>query len=278
MTPAVRSLNTATVALWCGVILLVSVGFAGSVVRAVGVLESAVFSDAPVPELSRLDRGSALFMAMLLGVERGTPAFREIDAQNRRMLGKFNGHPTATLLHVLPAALLVILAPLQFSRRIRSRHIQWHRWSGRVIVAIAIPVGFSGLFFGLLMPFAGTLEASAIAVFGGVFLFSLMRAFIAIRRGDVARHREWMIRMFSVVLGIGTVRIVGILLAVLTRDGPEAWFGYSVWIGFASTVAIAELWIRYTRPSSRRMPATGLTIVGADERSSVAAAPPPQSM
>jgi hypothetical protein len=84
--------------------------------------------------------------------------------------------------------------------------------------------------------------------------------------------------MFSVVLGVATVRIVGILLAVLTREGPEAWFGHSIWIGFGSTVAIAELWIRYTRPSSRRMAATSLTIVGADERSSVAAVPPPQSI
>lgn len=261
-----RSRNGVTVTLWCGVILLVFVGFAGSIARAFGVLESVVFTDGPAPELSRFDRGSTLFIATLLGVERGTPAYREIDDQNRRMLGKFNRHPTATLLHVLPAALLVILAPLQFSRRIRSRHIQWHRWSGRVIVVIAIPVGISGLFFGLLMPFAGTLEASAIAAFGGVFLFSLMRAFIAIRKGDVARHREWMIRMFSVVLGVSTVRIAGTLLAVLTREGPEAWFGHSIWIGFGSTVAVAELWIRHTRPSSQRM-ATGLTIVGTDERS-----------
>jgi uncharacterized membrane protein len=185
-------------------------------------------------------------------VERGTPAYGEIADQNRRMFVKFNRHPTATLLHVLPAALLVMLAPLQFSRRIRARHIQWHRWSGRVIVAIAIPVGISGLFFGLLMPFAGTVEASAVATFGVLFLFSLIRAVIAIRSGDVARHREWMMRMFSVALGIATVRIAGIVLAVLTRQGPEVWFGHSVWIGFGGTVAMAELWIRYTRPSSRR--------------------------
>src|SRR5688500_15060775 len=173
MRPAMRSRNTVRVTLWSGVFLLVFVGFAGSVARAFGVLESVVFSDGPAPELSRFDPGGTVFIAALLGVERGSPAYREIDVQNRRMLGKFNRHPTATLLHVLPAALLVILAPLQFSRRIRSRHIRWHRWSGRVIVAIAIPVGLSGLFFGLLMPFGGTLEASGIAVFGVLFLFSL---------------------------------------------------------------------------------------------------------
>lgn len=232
------------------VILLAVVGFAGSMARALGVLESFL-SDGPPLEVSRLDRGSTLFMAALLGITPGTDAYREIDRQNRRFFRKFMVYRKTTLLHVLPAALFMVLVPLQFSPRIRSRHIGWHRWSGRLLVAIGIPVAISGLFFGLFMPFAGLLEASAIGLFGALFLFSLIRAYLAIRAGDVARHREWMIRMLAVALGVSTVRLVGTLLAVSTRQGPEAWFGHAVWIGFGSTLAVAELWIRRTRESER---------------------------
>jgi uncharacterized membrane protein len=234
-------------ALWSGVVLLAVIGVTASVARGSGVLDSRAFWNSPVPELSRLDRENMRVIGVLLRFEPGTAAYRDIEAQNIRFLGRFNQHPTATLLHVLPAALFMVLAPLQFSRGIRSRHRRWHRWSGRVIVTIALPVGLSGLYFGLLMPFAGVVEASAIVLFGGLFFFSLIRAFIAIRQRDVARHREWMMRMFAVAIGVSSVRIAGTILFVLTRQGPEVWFGASVWIGFLATLALCEVWLRHER-------------------------------
>lgn len=238
--------RASTIALWAGVALLALLGVIASVGRAFSVLEGLT-AEGPPPELSSLDRGSMIFMAALIGFEPESELYREVEIQNRRFLGKFYRFPATTLLHVLPAILFLLLAPLQFSRSIRSRHPRWHRWSGRVIVATAIPVGLSGLFFGLVMPFSGALEASAIALFGGLFFVAAIRGFLAIRRRDIVHHREWMIRLFAVALGVSTVRLAGTVLAVLTLEGPEAWFGHSVWIGFGLTVAFAEWWIRRTR-------------------------------
>ena len=202
----------------------------------------------PRPALSRFDSLNVINSAPIYGAVPGSAEYAEIETETRRFLGKFSRHPGATLLHILPAAVFLILAPFQFSRRIRARNIRVHRWSGRLLVTIAIPIGLTGLFFGLFMPFSGLLEASAIAVFGGLFLFALTRAVIAIRRGDVAHHREWMIRMFAVAIGVSTVRLAGIGFALATREPPSVWFGQSVWVGFALTLIAAELWIRGTRP------------------------------
>lgn len=252
-----RSRRIIVAALWAGVVLLALIGIAGALGRGIGVVESIRLAG-PTPELSRFDSLNIRQIAKLLDVEPGTSKYEEGEAQTRRFVAKYNAHPLATLLHVAPAALFMMLAPFQFSRRLRSRYIRLHRWSGRLVVAIAVPIGLSGLFFGLLMPFSGALEASAIALFGGFFLLAVTRAFIAIKSGEVARHREWMLRMFSVAIGISTVRIVGIVLAVVTREGPESWFAQSVWIGFALTVAAAELWIR----STRRRPVPALEATG----------------
>ncbi|HUF22733.1 MAG TPA: DUF2306 domain-containing protein [Vicinamibacterales bacterium] len=241
-------------AIWTGVALLALVGFAGSIGRGVTVFKTRSAPAGEVRALSRLDTRSTDAVATLLGLEPGTEAYSDIHRQYRRFLGKFYQYPTATLLHVAPAAVFMLLAPFQFSRRLRSRHPGWHRWSGRVIVAMAIPIGLSGFFFGLLMPFGGALEASAIALFGGFFLVALSRAVVAIRRGDVTRHREWMIRMFAVAIGVSMVRVAGTVLLLVTRQGPEAWFGHSVWIGFVTTVALAEWWVRRTRAVTSRRP------------------------
>ena len=232
--------------LWSGVALLAILGLVASIGRGYSVVES-MRSPGPRPELSRLDEWSIRGLAVLLGEKRGTSGYRDLEAQIRRFLAKFYVYPGATLLHVMPGAAFMILAPFQFSRQIRSRHVRFHRWSGRVIAALAVPIGLSGLFFGLLMPFSGAKEAAAIALFGAIFLFALARAVMAIRRGDVATHREWMIRMFSIAIGISAVRLVGAVFLVVLRQGPEAWFGESVWIGFGLTFGAAELWIRRTR-------------------------------
>ena len=54
-------------------------------------------------------------------------------------------HPFLTFLHILPAALLICLMPLQFVSRIRARHLAWHRWPGRLLVALGFVFGTSAL-------------------------------------------------------------------------------------------------------------------------------------
>jgi hypothetical protein len=101
------------------------------------------------------------------------------------------------------------------------------------------------------MPYGGLGEATAIAFFGGLFVVAVGRAFVAIRKHQVARHREWMIRAFAIAIGISTVRVVGAVFDfALTPTGlrPPALFALSLWTGWGVTLGAGELWIRYTRP------------------------------
>lgn len=235
-----------TRAVWCTVVLLALLGLAASVGRTYSVA-SGLLGPGPVPEISRLDDWSTRGTGVLIGAPPGSGRFRELRPEIVRFLGKFNRYPGTTLLHVVPAALIMLLAPLQFSKRIRARHIRLHHWSGRTIVALAIPLGLSGMFFGLLVPFDGAVEASAVAVFGAFFLFAVLRGVRAIRSGDTRTHREWMIRMFGVALGVSVQRVIGTVLIVFTGEPPSVWFGESVWLGFVLAAGAAEGWIRATR-------------------------------
>jgi uncharacterized membrane protein len=164
--------------------------------------------------------------------------------------GRYGAHPLATVLHVLPAGLFLLLAPLQFSPRVRGRFIQFHRWSGRVLVLAAITAASTGLYFGLFMPFAGPSESVPIALFGGLLLYALLKAVIAVRGGQAARHREWMIRAFALALAVSTVRIVGAALDLTMTPagyGPRPTFVVALWTGWVVTLGAAEIWVRYTR-------------------------------
>src|SRR5690348_15952178 len=46
--------------------------------------------------------------------------------------------------HGIAAALTLLMGPLQFSSRLRRRHLKWHRISGRLYVggvAVGVPLG-----------------------------------------------------------------------------------------------------------------------------------------
>ena len=94
-------------------------------------------------------------------------------------------------------------------------------------------------------------ETAAVVVFGGLFLAAIATAFGAIRRREVARHREWMIRAFAVAIAISVVRVISVIADLLLTPGgvpPQTVFLISIWSGWILTLGIAELWIMRTRP------------------------------
>jgi peptidoglycan/LPS O-acetylase OafA/YrhL len=78
----------------------------------------------------------------------------------------FLRYPTVVALHVVLGGVYLALAPFQFVKRIRSRHLAYHRWAGRVLVSIGVVVGVTALFMGLVIPFSGWAERVIIGLFG----------------------------------------------------------------------------------------------------------------
>jgi uncharacterized membrane protein len=113
------------------------------------------------------------------------------------MVGAGQGNRPA---HILPALVFLVLAPLQFSRRFRERHLRWHRLNGRVVLGCGTVTGVTALLMSVGMPaIGGVNQAAATILFALFFLFALGKAFRHIRRHEIASHREWMMRAFQLV-------------------------------------------------------------------------------
>jgi uncharacterized membrane protein len=165
--------------------------------------------------------------------------------------GSFAHHPLLTMIHIVPGLLFVMLGPLQFVRTLRARRPRLHRWMGRVVVASGMIIGATALVMSPQMAIGGANETAATMLFAILFLFALCRAFLAIRQGKVAMHREWMIRAFAIGLAVAFVRpIVGVFFATsrITHLTPHDFFGIAFWLGFTIQAIAAEIWINYTRP------------------------------
>lgn len=168
---------------------------------------------------------------------------------------RYVAHPWVGYGHIVPGVVYLVLAPIQLSRRIRTRHYALHRRLGRVLLGCALLSGSLALVLGLFLAWGGAVESVASVVFGAWFLVSLVLAVRAVRGGRVAEHRRWMVRAFAVSLGIASIRIwVGIFTAVQVGllgmgDGTfpvRDTFALAFWLGLGLHVLLGEWWLRRT--------------------------------
>jgi uncharacterized membrane protein len=159
--------------------------------------------------------------------------------------------PTIVAVHVVLGGLYLVFAPFQSVRRIRSRHLGYHRRMGRGLVAIGLVVGVSALFMRLVIPASGWSERVIIGLFRSASLVALVKGFLCFRAGRNALHREWMIRAFAVGLSIATQRLIFIASLLILADPTDAQIETLSVVAFAAAfvlrASVAEAWIRLTR-------------------------------
>ena len=109
-------------------------------------------------------------------------------------------------------------------------------------------IGISALVMSYTMNIGGPNETAATTLYAIVFLVCLIKAYRFIRRKQVARHREWIIRAYAVGLGVATTRpIVGAFFAFLPAYTYTSFSASRIWLGFTTTLLAGEAWIDYTR-------------------------------
>jgi uncharacterized membrane protein len=172
---------------------------------------------------------------------------------------RFADFPRIAGIHVVLGGLYLVLAPFQFLTGGRGRALGYHRWAGRTLATSGALVGATAVFIVLFMPGGGWREAVAVGPFAIFFLMALGTAVYHIRSGNVALHREWMIRAFAVGLGIATQRIfyVALSLGFVGHRRPEPdeivlFMLIAFLMAFVLHLAVAEAWIRAGRSQTAR--------------------------
>ncbi|NKB34044.1 MAG: DUF2306 domain-containing protein [Pseudomonadales bacterium] len=175
----------------------------------------------------------------------------------------FEEYPIITRSHVIPGAIYLALAPLQFSKSIRNRNRAYHRWAGRLLASIAMVAGAGALFLGVIIPYSGLPEQIVTGFFGCLFLFSTAKGFLSARVKQFDAHREWMMRAFAIGLSIATMRLIFVPILIIigdpTRAEAELYSIVSFTIAFILHSGFAEYWIRRTRVKQEISPTSALS-------------------
>lgn len=122
------------------------------------------------------------------------------------MKANFLAHAAGIYAHIFAASVALVLGPFQFSAQLRQKHRDLHRWLGRTYLTVGVLVGgLSGLYMSQYA-FGGPLAKLGFAVLAICWLYTGLRAYLAVRRGAIDEHRKWMIRNFSLTFAAVTLR------------------------------------------------------------------------
>jgi len=98
--------------------------------------------------------------------------------------------------HTLLGSVMLCCATLQIWPWLRRQHVRIHRWTGRVYVLTAIPVGLAGIVVAQF-PHGGPVQQVGNTMLGLLFLACTISGYRAVRQRRLADHRQWMIRSFA---------------------------------------------------------------------------------
>lgn len=134
--------------------------------------------------------------------------------------------------HVAGGLLAILIGPLQFWPRIRRDYLQFHRISGRVYV-VTVTIG-SIAAFGLASTVGADSAAYALGLagLGFAWITTTGMAFVAIRRKNLAQHKQWMIRSYVVTFAFVTFRLADDWMragGIMTEHERSSFLAWGCW-------------------------------------------------
>lgn len=121
-------------------------------------------------------------------------------------------------LHVLLAAIVTILGPLQLIGAIRKKAPRFHRVSGRLYITAALLISTAGLYLTWVRSAIGGPAMSAAITANAIII--ICSAFCTIRyamAGDIPLHNRWAVHLFAGMSGVWLFRVFFMLWMIIHR-------------------------------------------------------------
>lgn len=164
---------------------------------------------------------------------------------------RFFASPAPVAVHIVSATIYCVLGAFQFVPGLRRRRPGWHRGAGRLLVPAGLAAALSGLWMTILYPKpadVGDLLTGVRIVVGVAMVAGIVVAVTAIRRGNVARHRAWMMRAYALGIAAGTQAFTAVPWVIVAGELDQRAKTLSMVAGWVINLAVAEWFIRTRRP------------------------------
>jgi uncharacterized membrane protein len=146
-------------------------------------------------------------------------------------------------LHIAGGIGALLAGPWQFSQKLRSRALNFHRWLGRFYL-LEVALGSIAGFAMALVSLEGLSTHFGFGILAVLWFLTGLQAYRMVRKGNIEAHRRWMIRNFALTLAAVTLRLyMPLMLVILHWPFPRAFITVS-WLCWVPNLLIAEWMVR----------------------------------
>jgi uncharacterized membrane protein len=173
------------------------------------------------------------------------------DLSSPYLKKKFFLTPWTTYSHIIGGAVALAIGSFQLNSTMRNKHLALHRFMGRTYLIAILFGGVGGLYMATVSMggLPGHFGFGTLAV---LWLTTGIMAYIRIRQGQVAGHRKWMIRNFSLTLAAVTLRIYLPIFPWLFNIEFEQAYTIISWACWIPNLIVAE-WLFNRQPNREKL-------------------------
>ena len=181
-------------------------------------------------------------------------------------------HAPMLLTHVLGGTIALLLGPWQFRQAIRNKHLQIHRWIGRFYLVAVLLGGVGGLYMAPLA-YGGLPARAGFGMLAVLWLMTGGMAYLHIRQKNIATHRMWMIRNYSLTFAAVTLRLwLPLFYEIIGYEFKDAYTTVA-WLAWVPNLLAAEIFIGWENTGKRKIAIKSPTMNRGAERWKDAKAP-----
>lgn len=145
--------------------------------------------------------------------------------------------------HVSTAIFTLFAGFTQFNDRILKSRPRIHRMIGKLYVIVVLFLAApSGFFIGLFAN-GGFYSKISFVVLSILWFCFTLKAFLAIKKRQVNKHKDFMLRSFALAFSAITLRLWKVILVYLFHPAPMDVYQIIAWLGWIPNLLLIEYFI-----------------------------------
>jgi len=144
--------------------------------------------------------------------------------------------------HILFGGLALLVGWIQFNKNFRNANLKRHRIIGKIYMIAVLISGTCGIYIGFYAT-GGIITSIGFISLGVVWLYTTIKAYLAIRSNDIELHQGFMIYSYAACFAAVTLRI---WLPILTIAFGDFTIAYRIvaWLCWVPNIIFAFFWVR----------------------------------
>ena len=144
--------------------------------------------------------------------------------------------------HITFGGISLLVGWTQFSRELRRRFLRWHRNLGKIYIISVLLSGACGIYLSFFAT-GGWIAGLGFFLLGVIWIFFTIRAYAAIRSGDLTGHEGYMIYSYAACFAAVALRI---WMPILILIFGEFLIAYRIvaWLCWIPNLIFAYYWVR----------------------------------